>query len=171
MKLDEIIRFDELPDNELAVVPAGWYTATIAEAEVKTSKRGDGQYLSIRYTILGPTHQGRSVYGNITLRNASETATRIGRAQLKELMGAAGLTQLSDTDQLVGATLQVRVAVRDDSQYGQSNDVRGWKPASAQSQALPPTVFSPQPPVSQPPASAQIAAQPQPRPFARPPWA
>jgi len=111
------------------------------------------------------------VYGNVTLRNASETATRIGRAQLKELMGAAGLTQLSDTDQLVGATLQVRVAVRDDSQYGQSNDVRGWKPASAQSQALPPTVFSPQPPVSQPPASAQIAAQPQPRPFARPPWA
>jgi len=166
MKLDETIRFDELPDNELTVVPAGWYAATIAEAEVKTSKRGDGQYLSIRYTILGPTHQGRSVYGNITLRNASETATRIGRVQLKELMGAIGLAQLADTDQLVGTTLQVRVAVRDDSQYGQSNDVRGWKPASAQSQALPPAVFSPQPP-----ASAQIAAQPQPRSFARPPWA
>ena len=70
MKLDEIIRFDELPDNELAVVPAGWYTATIAEAEVKTSKRGDGQYLSIRYTILGPTHQGRSVYGNVKIGRA-----------------------------------------------------------------------------------------------------
>jgi len=166
VKLDEIIRFDELPDNELAVVPAGWYTATIAEAEVKTSKRGDGQYLSIRYTILGPTHQGRSVYGNVTLRNASETATRIGRAQLKELMGAAGLTQLSDTDQLVGVTLQVRVTIRDDPQYGQSNEVKGWKPAGAQA-PVPHSIMLPTPA----PMPAPVQPQPQPRPFARPPWA
>jgi len=166
VKLDEIIRFDELPDNELTVVPAGWYTATIAEAEVKTSKRGDGQYLSIRYTILGPTHQGRSVYGNVTLRNASETATRIGRAQLKELMGAAGLTQLSDTDQLVGVTLQVRVTIRDDPQYGQSNEVKGWKPAGAQA-PVPHSIVLPTPA----PMPAPVQPQPQPRPANRPPWA
>ena len=166
MRLDEVIRFDELPDNELAVIPAGWYTATIAEAEIKSAKRSDGQYLSVRYTVLGPTHQGRSVYGNVTLRNASETATRIGRAQLKELMGAAGLAQLADTDQLVGATLQVRVTVRDDPQYGQSNEVKGWKPAGAQPPALSPAVS----PASTP---AQTPAQPQPqsRPSSRPPWA
>jgi len=166
MRLDEVIRFDELPDNELAVIPAGWYTATIAEAEIKSAKRSDGQYLSVRYTVLGPTHQGRSVYGNVTLRNASETATRIGRAQLKELMGAAGLAQLADTDQLVGATLQVRVTVRDDPQYGQSNEVKGWKPAGGQPPALSPAVS----PASTP---AQTPAQPQPqsRPSSRPPWA
>ena len=164
MRLDEVIRFDELPDNELAVIPAGWYTATIAEAEIKSAKRSDGQYLSVRYTVLGPTHQGRSVYGNVTLRNASETATRIGRAQLKELMGAAGLAQLADTDQLVGVTLQVRVTVRDDPQYGQSNEVKGWKPAGAQA--------SVQPPIALPKlAPAQPQPQPQPRSSNRPPWA
>jgi len=165
MKLDEVIRFDELPDNELTVVPAGWYTATIAEAEVKTSKRGDGQYLSIRYTVLGPTHQGRSVYGNVTLRNASETATRIGRAQLKELMGAIGLAQLADTDQLVGATLQVRVTVRDDPQYGPSNEVKGWKPAGAQA-PVPPSVVLPTVLPTPAPSSAET-----PRPRSLPPWA
>jgi len=161
MRLDETIRFDELPDNELAVIPAGWYTAAIAEAEIKSAKRSDGQYLSIRYTVLGPTHQGRSVYGNVTLRNASDTAVRIGRAQLKELMGAAGLAQLSDTDQLIGATLQVRVTVRDDSQYGQSNEVKGWKPTGAQAPA-PPSVVLPAPA----PSSAET-----PRPRSTPPWA
>jgi len=166
MKLDEVIHFNELPDNELTVVPAGWYTATIAEAEVKTSKRGDGQYLSIRYTVLGPTHQGRSVYGNITLHNASEAATRIGRAQLKELMRAISLAQLSDTDQLVGATLQIRVTVRDDPQYGQSNEVKGWKPAGTQSPVSLSVAFPPPAP-----ASPQSQPQPQPRPFNRPPWA
>ena len=171
MKLDEIIRFDELPDNELTVVPAGWYTATIAEAEVKTSKRGDGQYLSIRYTVLGPTHQGRSVYGNITLRNASETATRIGRAQLKELMGAIGLVQLADTDQLVGATLQVRVTVRDDPQYGQSNEVKAWKPAGAQPSvpSLPPVPTPVSAPLPAPVPAAGNADTPRPRNL--PPWA
>jgi hypothetical protein len=172
MRLDEVIRFDELPDNELTVIPAGWYTATIAEAEVKTAKRGDGQYLSVRYTILGPTHQGRSVYGNVTLRNASETATRIGRAQLKELMGAVGLAQLADTDQLVGATLQVRVTVRDDLQYGQSNEVKGWKPAGAQApvpRPVPPSAVLSTPAPAPVPTPAQ--PQPQPRPSNRPPWA
>jgi len=183
MKLDEVIHFNELPDNELTVIPAGWYVASITEATVKLTKRGDGQYLSVRYTVLGPAYQGRSVYGNVTLRNTNETAIKIGRAQLKELMGAIGLAQLSDTDQLVGATLQIRVAVKDDEQYGQSNDVRGWKPAGAQPPVVSPVTSqtshttSQYIPVMPPPVvpSPQVAPRPQPQPQPRssnlPPWA
>jgi len=92
-------------------LPAGWYLATITSAELMTTKAGTGQYIKVRYDILGPTHQGRVVFGNLNIRNPSAKAEEIGLQQLGELMGAVGLSRLTDTDQLVGATRpRLRVA-------------------------------------------------------------
>ena len=42
-------------------LPAGWYTAVIHQAELKETAAGDGQYIKVRYDIVGPTHEGRVV--------------------------------------------------------------------------------------------------------------
>lgn len=139
--LEHAINLEDLPESnntgEYQPLPAGWYSATINKAELKPTKDGTGQYIAIRYDITGPTHQGRVVFGNLNIKNKSAKAEEIGRAQLGDIMRALGLRQVSDTDQLVGGTLQIKLDVKTDEQYGTRNEVKAFKadndaiPASA----------------------------------------
>lgn len=108
-------------------VPAGWYNVKIHSAELKNTKSGTGQYIAVRYDIVGPTHQGRVVWGNLNIKNANPKAEEIGRQQLGDLMRSIGLARVQDTDQLVGGSLKIKVDVRRDEQYGDSNDVKAYK--------------------------------------------
>lgn len=108
-------------------VPAGWYNVKVHGAEVKNTKAGNGQYIAVRYDILGPTHQGRVVFGNINIKNPNPKAEEIGRQQLGDLMRAIGLARVTDTDQLIGGNLRIKVAVSQSEQYGDSNEVKGFK--------------------------------------------
>jgi len=144
----------ELPKSErnYEPLPAGWYTATIGGAEVKATKAGTGEYIAIRYDITGPTHQGRVVFGNLNIKNANPTAEAIGYQQMGELMRAIGLARVDDTDQFIGGQLQVKLDIRKSEQYGDSNDVKGFKslsggampmaaaPKAASAKAAPPWV-------------------------------
>ena len=171
MELPEVFELDSLPTPEYEIIPAGQYTAMIAAAEPRANKSGTGHYLSVQYMILGPTHQGRSVFGNITLSHPNETAKRIGRGQLSELMRAVGVSRLSDTEQIVGRRLKIKVVVRADEKYGESNDVKGWKPLEGGQQAsspMPPFPPAPTPTPAQPPAPGNTET---PRPRNLPPWA
>jgi hypothetical protein len=81
----------------------------------------------VRYDIIGPTHQGRVVFGNLNIKNANPKAEEIGRQQLGDLMRSIGLARVDDTDQLIGGNLQIKLSVRQDDNYGDSNEVKGFK--------------------------------------------
>lgn len=127
--LSDPFELNDLPVAERSydLVPAGWYTATITQAEIKDTKNGAGQYIKLRYDITGPSHQGRVVFGNLNIRNASAEAERIGRQQLGEVMRAIGLARVTDTDQLIGGALSIKVAIRQSAEYGDQNEVKGFK--------------------------------------------
>ena len=111
-------------------LPAGWYSATIAAAEIKPTKDGTGQYIKCKYQITGPSHSGRVVFGNINIRNASQKAEEIGRQQLGDIMRALNISRLTDTDQMVGGMLTIKLDIRlADGQYQAQNEVRGFKAA------------------------------------------
>jgi hypothetical protein len=122
---------DDLPSGggSYEALPAGWYTATINGAEVKTTKSGTGKYIAVRYDITGPTHQGRVVFGNLNIENANPKAEEIGRQQLRALMEAVGLSKLNDTDQLLGGSLKIKLKIESDAQYGDRNQVSGFSSA------------------------------------------
>jgi hypothetical protein len=139
--LEHAISLDDLPestgDGEFKPLPAGWYSATINKASLEPTKDGTGTKISIRYDITGPTHQGRVVFGNLNIKNKSHKAEEIGRAQLGELMRALGLAKLTDTDQLVGGSLSIKLDIREartdaatGKTYEASNDVKGFKASS-----------------------------------------
>lgn len=130
-------------------IPAGWYNATITEAEVKDTKAGTGRYIKLRFDVTGPTHQGRVVFTNINIQNPNPKAEEIGHQQLGQLMKAGGLSSLSDTDQLIGVGAQIKVSIRKSEEYGDQNEVKAYKsiggsaapapaPAAAPSAATPP---------------------------------
>lgn len=131
---------NDLPQgNPYEPLPAGWYTATIADAELRATKDGSGQYIQVRYYITGPTHQGLVVSGNINIRNASAKAEEIGRQQLGELMRAIGLARVTDTDQLIGGVLQIKLGVRAATEeYSAQNEVRGFKAITGAAPAFSP---------------------------------
>jgi hypothetical protein len=149
--LDQSYSVDTLPESQsIEPIPSGWYTATITEASLNTTKSGTGKYIKVRYDITGPTHEGRVVFGNLNIRNANTDAERIGLQQLGELMRAIGLARVQDTDELIGGRCSIKVSVREDKtgQYGPQNDIRGWKATEGS-----------RPPMAQPAATMPKPAQ------------
>ena len=128
--LNDTFSVNDLPqsDNNFEALPAGWYQVHITGAELRNTKAGTGAYIAVRYDVLGPTHQGRVVFGNLNIRNPNPKAEEIGRQQLGSLMRAIGLAQVSDTEQLIGGQLMIKLAIRPaDGQYEASNDVKDFK--------------------------------------------
>ena len=125
--LDEEFSIDTLPKgtSNFEPLPEGWYNATITGAEVKDTKAGDGKYIACKYTITGPSHQGRVVFGNLNIKNASTKAEEIGRQQLGEIMRAIGLGKVSDTDQLIGGNLGIKLSVKTGDYAG--NEIKGYR--------------------------------------------
>jgi hypothetical protein len=158
--LDQEFNADDfVTTNNFDPLPEGWYNVAIAGAEVKNTKAGNGQYIAIKYTVTGPTHQGRVVFGNLNIKNPNPRAEEIGRQQLGDLMRAVGLAKIKDTDQLIGGNLAIKLTVKPaDGQYDASNDIKGFKAIVGAS--LPQPAGMPQ---SAPAAPAA--------PSAAPPWA
>jgi len=127
--LSQSFSVSDLPESSknFSPLPAGWYTATISEVEIKQTKAGTGEYISVKYSITGPTHEGRVIYGNINIKNPSAKSEAIGRQQLGELMRATGLAEVEDTDQFIGGSLSIRLEIKSSDQYGDSNEVKGFK--------------------------------------------
>ena len=102
-------------DNNFEPIPAGWYEVSINTAKLQETKAKTGEFIAIRYDVLGPAHQGRVIFGNLNIRNPNPKAQDIGIQQLGELMRAIGLASVEDTDQLIGGV------------YDASNDVSGFR--------------------------------------------
>lgn len=139
MQLGETFNLNDLPQDSGAIepVPAGWYTATIVSAEIRNTKSGTGRYIAIRFDITGPTHEGRVVWHNLNVRNDSAKAEEIGQQQLHSIMAAMGLTSVSDTDQLIGGNMQIKVSIRRSEEYGDRNEVKGFKALAGAAAAKP----------------------------------
>lgn len=126
--LDQSFEVDTLPQsNSYEPLPAGWYEANITGAELKATKAGNGQYIAVKYTITGPSFQGRTVYGNLNIKNPNPKAQEIGRSQLGDLMRAIGLAKVTDTDQLISGKLMIKLAISKREGYDDSNEVKGFK--------------------------------------------
>ena len=159
--LDEEFSVDTLPvgTNNFEPLPEGWYNATITGAEIKPTKAGDGKYIAVKYAITGPTHQGRVIFGNLNIKNASTKAEEIGRQQLGEIMRAIGLATVRDTDQLIGGNLGIKLTVRTGEYAG--NEIKAFKALNGAA----PSVMTSVPFGKSAPAAASAPAK------AAPPWA
>jgi hypothetical protein len=157
--LPESFDVNELPQGNTGnfePLPAGWYTVTISQAELKDTKAGNGQYIKLRYDVTGPTHKGRVVFGNLNIKNPNPKAEEVGRQQLGDIMRAIGLAKVTDTDQLIGNSLSIKLDVKQDAQYGASNEVKGFRSVSGSAAPVAASM-----PAAAAPASAKAA----------PPWA
>jgi hypothetical protein len=94
----------------------------------------------MEYTLQDKPYDGRKAWGQYTIQNPNDQAVQIGRRQLGALADACGLEgMLTNPHQLVGKSCTISLAVKDDPQYGKSNEVKRTKPVSGGVQASPST--------------------------------
>ena len=119
-------------ENKETHLPQGWYAASISNAELKTSRSGNGQYINVKYVVTKSTHQGDyqgSVVSDIiNVTNRSRAAERFGHQKFSSLLRAIGLTTCDDTDQLVGASCAINLTVTQSHQYGIGNEIIEFRP-------------------------------------------
>ena len=147
-------------NNDFQPLTPGEYPVQINDACVKTTRAGNGQYVEIAFEVIGPQFNGRRLWHRCNIANPNPKAVEIGQEQLDQVRLAAGIASLTDTDQLLGAQMTVKVAVDSENR----NEVKYVKPYE------PPRALPPAPPSMQsapPPFPPSAPAAP---PAAAPPW-
>jgi hypothetical protein len=126
------------------VLPAGEYTFEIVAAEVKPTKAGDGTILAFSLAVIDPAEFAkRRVFENLCIVHPKQQTQEIAQAQLSSLCRALGISQLKDTDELLGRVVRARIKVRPPANgYDESNAVVAYEAAHG---AVPPGPKAPSP--------------------------
>lgn len=127
------------PSGSFDPVPRGKYVAQIVESELKTTKKGDGQYISLRFKIIEGDYEGRNVFAQLNMVNPSVEAQRIARQQFSSICHATGVLNPSDTTELHGIPMIINVKIRPGTDvYPPTNDILGYEELSEEAGAAAP---------------------------------
>lgn len=135
------------------LIPAGWHNGELVDAEVRTAKSGNGEYLNLQFSLLDPPYANRRVFVSLNLWNTNAEAVRIANQHRLELLAACGKPNAQDTAELMGIPVALRIAIREDKSgmYEPRNEVKGFRAAAG---AAPRSASAPKPGAFVPPAAA-----------------
>lgn len=117
----------EVEPQSFEVLPAGDYDVAIVGSVVQATKAGDGKYLSLELQILNGPHKGRKLFDLLNLWNPSPKAKEIAQGTLSAICRAVGVLTPQDSQDLHNKPLVATVKIRKDEQYGDKNEVKGYK--------------------------------------------
>lgn len=150
------------PAQDFEPVPAGEYAVIITDSEMRTTKNGAGEMLSITHQVIEGEFKGRLIWETLNLVNANPKTVQIAQQHLSAICHAVGITQaITDSEQLHNRPLVVRVEVDHQEGYRPRNRVKAWKAIASAPAAAP---AAPRP-------AAPAAPAPAARTSAPPPWA
>lgn len=117
------------PTQAFENLPVGWYTARMVASEEKPTSAGTGSYLQLEFEIVDPApHVGRKVWDRLNLNNPNEKAVEIAYQTLSAICHAAGVMQLTQSQQLHGIPVQIKVGLsKPQDGYEQRNEIKGYR--------------------------------------------
>ena len=116
------------PSSSFDPIPAGWYQAIISNSEMKATRDGYGEYLSLTLQIIEGQYENRLVFARLNLKNANDKAVDIARKDLAAICRAVGVMSPQASEELHDIPLMIKVKVRPASgDYEASNDIGGYK--------------------------------------------
>ena len=116
------------PSSSFDPIPAGWYQAIISNSEMKATRDGYGEYLSLTLQVIEGQYENRLVFARLNLKNANDKAVDIARKDLAAICRAVGVMSPQASEQLHDIPLMIKVKVRPASgDYEASNDIGGYK--------------------------------------------
>lgn len=128
-------------------IPDGEYTLKALEAEERTTSRGDGTYIKVKFEVTKGEHTGRLLWQNFNINNPSPRAQQIGRQQLVAWATACGRPEADDTDKLLERPFRAAVSIeKGTGGYSDSNRIKAFlfdQEASAPAKAAPAKAAAP----------------------------
>ena len=116
------------PSSSFDPIPAGWYTAIISNSEMKATRDGYGEFLSLTLQVIEGQYENRLVFARLNLKNANDKAVAIARKDLAAICRAVGVMSPQASEELHDKPLMIKVKVRAASgDYEASNDIGGYK--------------------------------------------
>ena len=122
-------------ESTFELLPDGSYRVMVAGSEMKQTKAGTGTYLAVRFQVIGDADK-RTLTHRFNYANQNPTAQRIGRAELKKLLSAIGVTQAityeNEFHRLIADKVLVVDVTSEEGGNGQpQNKVKAFKPDGA----------------------------------------
>jgi len=142
------------PSSSFDPIPAGWYQAIISNSEMKATRDGYGEYLSLTLQIIEGQYENRLVFARLNLKNANDKAVDIARKDLAAICRAVGVMSPQASEELHDKPLMIKVKVRPASgEYEASNDIGGYKSVEGAN-------LTPAPKTQTPPPAATTTKKP-----------
>ena len=108
-------------------IPEGEYVLKALDAEEKTTSKGDGSYIKVKFEVAKGEYSGRLLWQNFNINNPSEKAQRIGRQQLVAWAAACGKPDADDTDKLLDKPFRADVTIeKGTGGYSDSNRIKAF---------------------------------------------
>lgn len=118
------------PTKSFDPLPPGWYSMVIVKAELAESQTA-GEMLKLELEIDERAHadlRHRKVFANLCLNHPNQQPREIARRTLSAIAHAIGVLQLSDTADLLGKTLLVKLRVQPAKDgYDARNEASGFR--------------------------------------------
>mgnify|MGYP003560063996 FL=1 len=118
------------PSTGFDAIPPGKYKAVISESEEKQTKKGDGSYLQLTFTVIDGEYENRKLWARLNLNNPNDQAVSIARAELSAICRSVGVRQIKDPSQLHDIPLLIRVNAKADDKGELRNEIKGYEAAN-----------------------------------------
>jgi hypothetical protein len=118
---------NDIEERSFDVLPMGDYTLVVTASETKTTKSGNGTYLSCTMEIVEGQHKGRKLFANFNIKNPNAEAVSIARAELAALCRAVRVPNPKDSSELHDKPFDARIGIekrKDTGDSGGSDDRR-----------------------------------------------
>ena len=118
--------------SDLGALEDGDYLCHIVESDEKISNAGN-KYLNLKLQVLEGEYKNRYLWDIINLWHPDDDVRRRAQDILKKICEITGVLKPQTSEELHFKPLKVSVSVETDSQYGDQNRVKRYKPHDAPS--------------------------------------
>ena len=116
------------PTVSFEPLPAGKYLTAITASEMKATKKGDGSYLQLEFTVLEGDCKGRKTWDRLCINHPNDLTQRIARGNLSAICRAVGVMQPRDSVELHNIPLLITVKCKKRQDTGEiTNEVKGYE--------------------------------------------
>ena len=126
------------PTTAFEPLPAGKYVAAITGSEMKATKRGDGSYLELEFTVLDSDGQGRKAWDRLCINHPNDLTQKIARGSLSAICRAVGVMEPRDSAELHNIPLVITVKCKKREDNGEiTNEIKGYAAAESDESPAP----------------------------------
>lgn len=131
--LPNVFQPEDHDADPFAPIDADWYEAELIKSDLVTTKDKKGKYIACKFKVVEGDFEGRFLFTNLNIVNASDVAVRIAQADLKGMCDAVGHEgELEDTEDLHDQPMMIKVTIKPEtSQWPAKNEIKGYRSLEA----------------------------------------